>query len=77
MTLENTQEVEEMVNHKMDLTIENLKQDLSGIHAGRVSPAILESVKVDYYGNATPSIRLLTSQHLNLRCWRSVPGKKV
>ncbi|HBR60866.1 MAG TPA: ribosome recycling factor, partial [Deltaproteobacteria bacterium] len=31
MTLENTQEVEEMVNHKMDLTIENLKQDLSGI----------------------------------------------
>ena len=54
MRLENTQEVEEMVNHKMDLTIENLKQDLSGIHAGRVSPAILESVKVDYYGNATP-----------------------
>ncbi|MDG1176704.1 MAG: ribosome recycling factor, partial [SAR324 cluster bacterium] len=54
MTLENTQEVEEMVNHKMDLTIENLKQDLSGIHAGRVSPSMLESVKVDYYGNATP-----------------------
>jgi len=54
MILEDTQEVEEMVNHKMGLTIENLKHDLSGIHAGRVSPAMLESVKVDYYGNSTP-----------------------
>ena len=34
--MENTQEVEEMVDHKMDITIESLKVDLSGIHAGRV-----------------------------------------
>ena len=54
MTLEDTQVVEEIVNHKMDLTIENLKQDLSGIHAGRVSHTMLEAVKVDYYGNPTP-----------------------
>ncbi len=54
MSLEETQEVEEMVNHKMDVTIDNLKQDLRGIHAGRVSPAMLETVKVAYYGNPTP-----------------------
>ena len=49
-----TKEVEEMVEYKMDLTIENLKQELSSIHAGRVSPAMIESLKVNYYGPPTP-----------------------
>ncbi len=42
-----------MVDHKMDITIESLKVDLSGIHAGRVSPSMLDTVKVEYYGNPT------------------------
>ena len=54
MSLENTQEIEEMVDHKMNNTIESLKQDLKGIHAGSVSPAMLDTVKVEYYGNPTP-----------------------
>ena len=54
MSLEDTKQVEEMVNHKMDVSIENLKKDLSSIHAGRVSPAILDPIKVDYYGNPSP-----------------------
>ena len=54
MSLEKTKQVLETANHKMDLTIKNLKQDLTSIHAGRVSPAMLEPIKVDYYGNPTP-----------------------
>ena len=54
MTLEDTQKVIETANHKMDLTINSLKQDLTSIHAGRVSPTMLETIKVDYYGNPTP-----------------------
>jgi len=54
MNSENTQKVSETANQKMDLSIKNLKQDLTGIHAGRVSPTMLETIKVDYYGNSTP-----------------------
>ncbi|GIT03943.1 MAG: hypothetical protein CM1200mP28_12020 [Deltaproteobacteria bacterium] len=38
----------------MESTIESLKRDLSTIHAGRVSPSMLDNVKVDYYGNPSP-----------------------
>ena len=54
MSLEKIQEVEEIVVLMMDSTIESLKRDLSTIHAGRVSPSMLDNVKVDYYGNPTP-----------------------
>ena len=54
MSLEKLQEVEEIVVLMMDSTIESLKRDLSTIHAGRVSPSMLDNVKVDYYGTPTP-----------------------
>lgn len=54
MNPQNTEEVDALVNRKMDGTHKNLKQELGGIHAGRVSPAMLDSVKVDYYGNPSP-----------------------
>ena len=54
MTSENTEQVETQISHKMDATIENLKRELGGIHAGRVSPVMVDSIKVDYYGNPTP-----------------------
>jgi len=54
MSLEETKQVLETANHKMDMTIKNFRQDLTSIHAGRVSPTMLESIKVDYYGNPTP-----------------------
>ena len=53
MSLEKIQEVEEIVVLMMEGTIESLKRDLSTIHAGRVSPSMLENVKVDYYGTPT------------------------
>ena len=39
---------------KMDKTISVLKESLSEIRAGRANPAILNKVKVDYYGVPTP-----------------------
>ena len=54
MTSENTGQVETQIRHKMDATIENLKRELGGIHAGRVSPLMVDSIKVDYYKNPTP-----------------------
>lgn len=54
MSLEETEKILDNANHKMDATIKNLKQDLTGIHAGRVTPSMLDKIKVDYYGNPTP-----------------------
>ena len=38
---------------KMDHAIEHLKRDLAGIRTGRASVALLDGIKVDYYGTLT------------------------
>ncbi len=43
---------------RMEKTLSNLKTEFSRIRTGRASPAILETIKVDYYGNPTPMIQL-------------------
>jgi len=43
---------------KMQKTLEALKRDLAGIRTGRASPALVQQVKVDYYGAATPLTQL-------------------
>lgn len=37
----------------MEKTAEHLKQELRGIRTGRASPALVEHIKVDYYGSPT------------------------
>jgi ribosome recycling factor len=38
----------------MDKTIDHLRSELHTIRAGRATPAMLDGVKVDYYGSLTP-----------------------
>jgi ribosome recycling factor len=47
-------EIHKDVDHRMQQTIENFKHDLAAIRTGRASLAILEGVKVDYYGTPSP-----------------------
>ena len=47
-------------NEKMDKTIENLLERFKTIRAGRANPAILDGVKVEYYGTPTPLNQLAT-----------------
>ncbi len=42
------------IETKMDKTISVLQENFAEIRAGRANPAILNKVKVDYYGTATP-----------------------
>ena len=42
------------VSHRMDVTVENFKRELARIRTGRATPAILEGVKVEYYGTEVP-----------------------
>ena len=64
--------IEAECKHKMDTTLGVLKRELAGIRTGRASTAILDSIKVDYYGTPTvinqvatvaiPESRLITIQ---------------
>ena len=42
------------VEEKMNKAIHVLKEELSGLRAGRANPAILDRISVDYYGVPTP-----------------------
>src|SRR5437660_5675750 len=37
----------------LEKTIEHLKHELRGVRTGRASPALVENIKVDYYGSPT------------------------
>ncbi len=39
---------------KMKKTVERLRKELRGIRTGRASAALLEGIRVDYYGSRTP-----------------------
>src|SRR6185437_2776444 len=39
---------------RIDKTLQDLKHELSKVRTGRANPAILEGVRVDYYGAPTP-----------------------
>ena len=42
------------IEEKMSKTISVLRENLAEIRAGRANPAILNKIKVDYYGVPTP-----------------------
>ncbi len=49
-----TQSVLSDVEAKMQKTVEKMKSDFGTLRTGRASAAILENIKVDYYGALTP-----------------------
>ncbi|MBN1668365.1 MAG: ribosome recycling factor [Anaerolineales bacterium] len=44
--------------NRMKGAIQALEEDLGGIRTGRASPALIERLQVEYYGNLTPLIQL-------------------
>lgn len=42
------------IKEKMDKSIDNLNEKFTEVRAGRANPAILNKVKIDYYGTPTP-----------------------
>ena len=48
------EEIIEEVKDSMEKGIESLRRNLGGIRTGRAAPAMLDNIKVEYYGNQTP-----------------------
>lgn len=49
-----TAAIEEDIKKKMKKTIDLLIQELAKLRTGRASPALLDGIKVEYYGNQVP-----------------------
>jgi len=59
---------------KMDKSIDALRSELSRIRTGKATTALLDNVKVDYYGTLTPirqvaNVTLLDSHTLSVTPW--------
>lgn len=52
--MSNAAPVHQKLAEKMDQALDHLKRDLSGLRTGRASVALLDGVRVDYYGTMTP-----------------------
>jgi ribosome recycling factor len=42
------------LDEKIEKSVKHLRDHLAGIRTGRASPALVETIRVDYYGTATP-----------------------
>ena len=67
---------------KMEQSIGAFKNNLSKIRTGRASPALLESVQVDYYGSMVPlsqvaNLSLLDSRTVSVQPWEKGMGAKI
>lgn len=50
----------QQVIQRMEAAVEHLKRDLGGLRTGRASLALLDGIKVDYYGTPTPLKQVAT-----------------
>jgi ribosome recycling factor len=67
-------ELNDKARKKMDETINSLKRDMDSISTGRATPNLLDTVKVEVYGNFMPvsqlaSISVPDSATLSIQVW--------
>ena len=72
-----TTEIKKTVKDKMDGTLDHLRKDLAGVRTGRASLALLDNIKVDYYGTPTPlkqvaALSVPESRTISIQPWE--PG---
>jgi ribosome recycling factor len=66
--------VKQRAIERMDAAVEHLKRDLGGLRTGRASAAILDGIRVDYYGTPTPlkqvaSVAVPESRLITVQPW--------
>lgn len=48
------QQIKDDARNHMEKTIQHLETELTHVRAGKISPAILDGIMVDYYGSHIP-----------------------
>jgi ribosome recycling factor len=67
-------EIKQDIEIRMTATVNSTKSDLFGIRAGRASPSMLDSIRVDVYGQKMPinqigNITTPDSRTINVEIW--------
>jgi ribosome recycling factor len=67
---------------KMEQSIGAFKNNLTKIRTGRASPALLDTVQVEYYGSMVPlsqvaNVALLDSRTISVQPWEKGMGAKI
>ena len=52
--MSNPAAIRQKATEKMEAALEHLKHELAGLRTGRASVALLDGIRVDYYGTMTP-----------------------
>jgi ribosome recycling factor len=52
--MEDPKEIFEHMKHSMDGAIESIRRELASIRTGKANPALLDSLRVEYYGQEVP-----------------------
>ena len=47
-------QIKKDADHRMKKSVENIQQEFNKIRTGRATPALLDTVKVEYYGSVVP-----------------------
>lgn len=68
------QEILKDASQRMDKSIEALRQELSKVRTGKATTALLDGVRVEYYGTMTPlnqmaNVSVLDSHTLSVQPW--------
>jgi len=82
MMLEDLAELKTDLTRRMDGALETLRREFAGLRSGRASPALLDSLQVDYYGSLMPinqvaNVSLLDSRTISIQPWEKGMGAKI
>ncbi|MDD2711466.1 MAG: ribosome recycling factor [Simplicispira sp.] len=77
-----TADIKKNMEAKMDQSITAFKSNLMKIRTGRASPALLDSIHVDYYGSMVPlsqvaNLQLLDARTISVQPWEKGMGAKI
>ena len=71
-----TQEIQQDAERRMKKTIESVSSEMVKLRPGRASPALLEHLRVDYYGTPTPISQVATVSVPDARTLSVTPWDK-
>jgi ribosome recycling factor len=77
-----TTEIRQNAEHKMQQSLEALKNSLTRVRTGRPNPQLLDTVHVDYYGSMVPlsqvaNLTLLDARTIGVAPWEKGMGAKI
>ncbi len=77
-----TADIRTTMETKMDQSIVAFKNNLQKIRTGRASPALLDSIHVDYYGSMVPlsqvaNVQLLDARTISVQPWEKNMSAKI